>query len=136
MSRSTLIFPFSLYAVLLVFNCSGCHFFLCFTYVLCVTTAVYCINARVRIRYKFGLILTEDGLQISSWCEYSFDLFLFKFFSKFRVENWHPGTFMMFLVFLVLLWSLLFGLLMFCKYSVVMLVSVFSVMSILCKNVN
>ena len=35
------------------------------------------------------------------------------------------GNFMMFLVFLVLFWSLLFGLLMFRKYSVAMLVSGF-----------
>ena len=35
------------------------------------------------------------------------------------------GSFMMFLVFMVLFWSLLFGLLMFRRYSVAMLVSVF-----------
>ena len=49
-----------------------------------------CINARVRTRYKFRLVLAQDGFQINSWCEYGFNFFLFKFFSKFRAKDWHP----------------------------------------------
>ena len=125
MFRCTWTFPFSLYAVLLVFNCSGYQFFLCFTYVLCVTTAVWCINDRVRIRYKFQLILTQDVLHISSWCEYSFNVFFLNSFRSLGPRIDTHGDFMMFLVFLVLFSSLLFGLLMFRKYSVAMLLSVF-----------
>ena len=36
--RHTWTFPFSLYVVMVVFNCSAHHFFLCFNYVLCVIT--------------------------------------------------------------------------------------------------
>ena len=43
------------------------------------------------------------------------------------------GNFIIFLVFLVLFWSLLFGLLMFRKYSVAMLVSVFLLYSLSVK---
>ena len=125
MFSCTWIFPFSLYAVLSAFNCSGYLFFLCFIYVICVKTALQCINARVKIRYKFRLILTLDGLQISSWCEYCFNVFLFKFFRSLGPRIGTHGKFMMFLMYLVLFSSLLFGLLMFRKYSVAMLVSVF-----------
>ena len=47
------------------------------------------INTRVRIRYKFRLNLTQDGLQISSWCKYSLNVFLFKFCLKLRAKDWH-----------------------------------------------
>ena len=51
--------------------------------------------------------------------------FFLNSFRKLRLRIGTHGNFIMFLVFFVLFWSLLFGLLMFRQYSVAMLVSVF-----------
>ena len=73
-------FPF-----MLICWCSIGHcIFLCFFYVLCVTTAVLCIK---RPRYN---IRTEDKIQISSQLKHSFGIFHIKLFLIFSAKNWHP----------------------------------------------
>ena len=51
--------------------------------------------------------------------------FFLNCFQSLRLRIGTHGRLMILLVFLMLFWSLLFGLLMFCKYSVAMLVTVF-----------
>ena len=122
----TWTFPFPLYTVLLVFVCSDHHFFSLFH--LC--TLRYNSNLMRKRSGKNSVkvctYFDTDGLQISSRCEYSFNVLplIFLFWSLGPRIGTHDN-FMMFSVFLLLFWSLLFGLLMFRKYSVAMLVKVF-----------
>ena len=74
------------------------------------------------------LLLTQDGLQISSQCEYSFKSFFLYSFQNVEPRIDTNGSFM-FLVSVVLFSLLLFGLLMFCKYCIAMSVSVFHLCS-------